>query len=106
LDTIFNGSSDADDAIKFINNHNSTMLVTRRTYVNPSAFTDNVVALLSWTGRNKPVVYIGWAAVSGGQLSDPVHLPSPLIDSKSDEYGFPDGLGQPIPCRQGSHSWD
>jgi hypothetical protein len=68
LDTIFNGSSDADDAIKY---NNLTMLVTRRMYVNPSTYTDDVVALLSWTGRNKPVVYIGWAAMSGGQLSDP-----------------------------------
>jgi hypothetical protein len=97
LDTIFNGSSDADDAIQFINNHNLTMLFTRRTYVNPSTYTDDVVALLSWTGRNKPVVYIGWATMSGGQLSDPVHLPSLLADSKIDAYGFPVGPGLPYP---------
>jgi hypothetical protein len=95
LETIFNGATDADDATKFINNHNLTMLVTRRTYSNPSTYTDDVVALLSWTGRNKPVVYIGWAAVSGGQLSAPGHLPSPLADSNSAEYGFPDGTGLP-----------
>jgi hypothetical protein len=99
LDTIFNGSSDADDAIQFINDHNLTMLVTRRTYVNPATYTDDVVALLSWTGRNKPVVYIGLAAVSGGQSSDPVHLPSPLADSKSSAYGSPVGPGllDPLP---------
>ena len=56
LNTIFNGSLDAADAIKFINNHNITMLVTRRTYSNTSTYADAVVALLSWTGRNKPEV--------------------------------------------------
>jgi hypothetical protein len=96
LKTIFNGATDADEAIKFINNHNLTMLVTRRTYTNPMGFTDDVVALLSLTDRNKPVVYIGWAAVSGGQLTaDKVTLPSPLADSQSVEYGFPDGPGLP-----------
>jgi hypothetical protein len=93
LETIFHGPSDADDATKFINNHNLTMLVTRRMYVNPSTYTDDVVALLSWTGRNKPVVYIGWAAVSGGQLGNPLPLPSPLTNSNSAVYGFPDGTG-------------
>jgi hypothetical protein len=98
LETIFNGESDADDATKFINNHNLTMLVTRRTYSNPSAYTYDVVALLWWTGRNKPVVYIGWAAMSGGQLgADQLPLPSPLADSKSTEYGYPDGTGLPDP---------
>jgi hypothetical protein len=99
LETIFHGATDADDATKFINNHNLTMLVTRRTYSNPSTYTDDVVALLSWTDRNKPVVYIGWAAVSGGQLSAPGYLPSPLANSQSAEYGFPDesGLPKPLP---------
>jgi hypothetical protein len=77
------------------------MLVTRRTYSNPSAYTDDVVALLSWTGRNKPVVYIRWAAVSGGQLSAQGPLPSPLADSQSAEYGFPDGPGLPKPLPKG-----
>jgi hypothetical protein len=85
LNTILNGSSDADDAIKFINNHNLTMLVTHRTYTNLSNFTDDVVALLSWTDRKKSVVYIGWAAVSDGQLN----LPSPSVDSTSPAYGLP-----------------
>jgi hypothetical protein len=72
------------------------MLVTRRTYTNPTGFTDDIVALLSWTGHNKPVVYIGWAAMSGGQLkADKVALPSPLTDSQRAEYGFPDGPGLP-----------
>jgi hypothetical protein len=95
LETIFHGPMDAKEARLFINNKNMTMLVTRRTYANPSTYTDDVVALLSWTGHNKPVVYIGWAAVSGGQL----HLPSPLADSTSPTYGFPDrpGLPQPLP---------
>jgi hypothetical protein len=95
LDAIFHGSSDADDAIQFINNQNLTMLVTRRTYTNPTSYTDDVVALLSWTGRNKSVVYIGRAAVSGGQ----VNLPSPLADSRSPVYRLPDGpeLLQPLP---------
>jgi hypothetical protein len=98
LETIFHGATDVDDAMQFINNHNLTMLVTRRTYSNPSAYTDDVVALLSWTGRNKPVVYIGLAAVSGGQLGvDKLALPSPLADSQSAEYGFPDGSGLPDP---------
>jgi hypothetical protein len=58
--------------------------------------------LLSWTGRNKPVVYIGWAAVSGGQLrADKVALPSSLADSQSAEYGFPDGPGLPKPLPKG-----
>jgi hypothetical protein len=62
LGTIFNGGTDADEAIKFINNHNLTMLVTRRTYSNPSGYTDDSVALFSWTGRNKPVgIFVGTA---------------------------------------------
>jgi hypothetical protein len=97
LETIFNGPSDAKEARLFINNHNLTMLVTRRTYANPSTFTDDVVALLPWTGRNKPVVYIGWAAMSGGQ----VDLPTPLADSKRPAYGFPDGPGLPQPLPKG-----
>jgi hypothetical protein len=81
--------------INFINNQNLTLLVTRRTYTNPSNFTDAVVALLSWTGRNKAVVYIGWAAVSGGQSN----LPSPLADSTSLAYGLPvvPAIPQPVP---------
>jgi hypothetical protein len=102
LETIFHRATDADDAAKFINNHNLTMLVTRRTYSNPSAYTNDVVALLSWTSRNKPVVYIGWAAVSGGQFgAAKVALPSPLVDSQSAEYGLPDrtGLPNPLPAQ-------
>jgi hypothetical protein len=95
LTTIFNGPSDADNTIKFINNQNLTMLVTHRTYTHPSSFTGDDVALLSWTGRNKSVVYIGWAAVSGGQSS----LPSPLADSTSLAYRLPavPELPQPVP---------
>jgi hypothetical protein len=85
LNTIFNGSSDAADAIQFINNQNLTMLVTRRNYTNPLTYTDYVVALLSWTGCNKSVVYIGWAAVSGGQVG----LPSPSADKLNPAYSLP-----------------
>jgi hypothetical protein len=61
------------------------MLVTCRNYTHPSSYTDDAVTLLSWTGRNKAVVYIGWAAVSDGQLN----LPSPLADSTSLMYSLP-----------------
>jgi hypothetical protein len=103
LETIFNGATYAHDATKFINIHNLTMLVTRRTYINPSAYTDDGVALLSWTGHNTPVVYIGWAAVSGGQLgADQLPLPSLLADSMVSLMV----LDNPIPFRQNSHRWD
>jgi hypothetical protein len=52
LNTIFNGTSDANDAIQFINNQNMTMIVTRCNYTHPSSYTDDVVALLSWSGHN------------------------------------------------------
>jgi hypothetical protein len=95
LKTIFHGQSDPDDAMAFINNQNVTILVTRCKYTNQSTFTDEVVALLAWTGRIKSVVYIGWAAVSGGQPN----LPSPLADSTSPAYRLPgkQELGQPVP---------
>jgi hypothetical protein len=95
LKTIFHGQSDAEDAMKFMNNQDVTMLVTRRKYTNQSTFTAKVVALLAWTGRIKSVVYIGWAAVWGGQSN----LPSPLADSTSPAYRLPgeQELSQPVP---------
>jgi hypothetical protein len=103
LKTIFQGQSDANDAIKFINNQNVTMLVTGRKYTNQSTYTNEVVALLAWTGRIKSVVYIGWAAVSGGQSN----LPSPLADSTSPAYRLPSEqeLSQPQ-CRKNSLGLD
>ena len=62
LKTIFNGSTDAAEAIKFINNNNMTMLVTRRTYNNPSNFTD----ALSHCSRG-PVATNPWCILVGPQ---------------------------------------
>jgi hypothetical protein len=70
------------------------------------AYTDDVVALLSWTGHSKPMVFIGWAAVSDGQLSAEGHLPSPLADNNSAKYGFLMVLDYPSYFLQSSHGWD
>jgi hypothetical protein len=97
LNTIFNQTSDANEAIKFINNQNVTMLVTRRNYTHPLSYTDDVVALLSWTDRDKSMVYIAWAAMSDAQSN----LPSPLAASTSVTYGLPNISEYPAQVSKG-----